>query len=391
MRARRRPVVIALRREAVYGAIVVLALFTAAEVVLRVRHAITDARRGARPYSIRSVTRDGLPYADDDGQLDLRLEPFVVYGHRPSQRTPAVSINGDGFRGAAWNRDKPAGTRRVVVLGGSAAFGVGASGDAAVFTAKLEARLDERARAHGGRVEVWNAAAVGYDSSQELILLATRLVHLAPDVVVCFDGWNDFNASALMPEGQLGLVHPKFSEIDVLLGRSSQPVLELLRGLDVVRSLESGMRRRLRKLERKQVRDYGDYADRSATALPRYERNLRAMIRLARGFGAVAVDAPQPELCLRRDPPPRELAMRRGKEDDGYTAYAAAVYPRFVAAARAIAASEGAPLADCTTAFDGLAEPFFTDCVHFDDRGHEVIAAQLEVTIAPLLEPRAER
>jgi lysophospholipase L1-like esterase len=383
MGSKRPPFVLKVRREIVYAAIVVGFLFATAEVVVRVQKAVRDARRGARPYSVRSVTHDGVAYAHEEGQIALVLDPHLVYRTAPGQRTERVTINRDGFRGAEWRHDKPPGTRRVAVLGGSAAFGTGASGDEQVFTVPLEAELDRRARLHGSRAEVWNAGAVGYDSTQELVLLATRLVDLAPDVVVLFDGWNDFNQSAIMPEGYVDLLHPKFFEIDALLARKDQVGFELLRCSSLFRSLESGARRWARRLAPKG--EFGEFRDRSDTAVPRYERNLRAMIRLARAYGAAPIVAAQPELFDRADPTEAEQALQRSREDDGYAAWSRASWLRFVAAARVVAQYESAPFIDCARVFDGVAETAFTDCVHLSDRGHAILAAHLAPVVAAAL------
>jgi len=383
----RSPVVVRLRREVVYAAIVVAFLFGLAEAGLRIKerlHAIHQAeRRGPRPSSFRSVTHDGRPYTDENGAIALATDPCLVFRNVAGQDGEVVTINEDGFRGTSWRRDKPEGTRRVIVLGGSAAFGVGATGDDRVLAPQLERRLDAVARARGLRVEVWNAGVIGYDSTQELVLLATRLIDRAPDVVVLLDGWNDFHQSASGPDRDQALLHPKFLQNDALLVRRTRPGVELLRGLALFRAFEAMAGRARRRSAPRG--EYGDYFDHTEGALPIFERNLRAMVRLARAYGVTAVLAPQPEIFQRAAPPPAEVELRRSYERRGYAGYSTAAYPRFVAPAAAVATSESACFVDGTTAFDGRDDVAFVDFVHFNDRGHELLADFLAPSIGRAL------
>ncbi|HMZ56949.1 MAG TPA: hypothetical protein PLT48_19030, partial [Nitrospira sp.] len=72
---------------------------------------------------------------------------------------------------------------RVVLVGGSTAFGTGLESDRETVASQLAQRLN---------VEVINAAVIGHGSGQELTYLLTELVDLHPDVVIALDGWNDY-------------------------------------------------------------------------------------------------------------------------------------------------------------------------------------------------------
>ncbi len=101
-----------------------------------------------------------------------------------------VRINSLGLRGPEPARSKPAGTRRVLVLGDSYVFGVGVD-EEHLFTTRLGQRL-----ARGGAaLEVVNAGVNGWSNDQQLALLGELGPRLVPDVVVLVMCDNDFEGN----------------------------------------------------------------------------------------------------------------------------------------------------------------------------------------------------
>src|SRR5262249_47151359 len=120
------------------------------------------------------------------GYLELELRPFVGIGNRPHQSLPYFSINSQGFRGREIT-SRQSSRRRVVLVGGSTAFGTGLRSDADTVSARLEELHSD--------FEVINAAVIGHQSGQELALLVSQLVDLKPDLVLTLDGFNDFTSA----------------------------------------------------------------------------------------------------------------------------------------------------------------------------------------------------
>ena len=106
-------------------------------------------------------------------------------------------MNNYGFRNSYdIAKEKAPGSFRIIVLGGSTAWGSGASSNDTVWTAVLENIL----RRHSGKtVEVLNAACGGYTSFQELMYLEFKLLQFSPDMVIVLDGYNDIFMDALYP------------------------------------------------------------------------------------------------------------------------------------------------------------------------------------------------
>jgi hypothetical protein len=141
-----------------------------------------------RPFYWSSFhTHDGIALGTRSGPLKLALHPFLGYANLPNQKTPHFSINALGYRGGNIQQDaRP--RKRIIVVGGSTAFGTGLQHDDETFAHRLEQLL---------QAEVINAAVVGHASGQELVYLVTELVDLQPDLVLTLDGWNDYDLQPL--------------------------------------------------------------------------------------------------------------------------------------------------------------------------------------------------
>ena len=90
-----------------------------------------------------------------------------------------LTINSRGLRDSEHAYEKPAGTRRVLVLGDSYAWGYGV-GDDETFSARLETQFTAR----GEPIEVINTGVSGWGTDQQLLYLREEGFRYQPDVVV---------------------------------------------------------------------------------------------------------------------------------------------------------------------------------------------------------------
>ena len=90
-----------------------------------------------------------------------------------------VSLTRDGFRG-----DAPDFTRQLMfILGGSAAFGYGASSDRTTISGYFNILQAD--------VQAINAAVIGWNSTQELARFANQIASLKPHLVISYSLFND--------------------------------------------------------------------------------------------------------------------------------------------------------------------------------------------------------
>lgn len=104
--------------------------------------------------------------------------------------------NAHGCRGPDFAVPKPAGTFRIVCLGGSTTYETGVRADLEAYPARLEALLRSRGLA---QVEIVNAGVPGYSSFESSLLLQLRVFEWQPDLVLYYDNTNDVHPRLVEP------------------------------------------------------------------------------------------------------------------------------------------------------------------------------------------------
>ncbi len=135
---------------------------------------------------------------------DSRIEPhpYLAYSNRKGFKKPAsekdpvvVEHSSLGFNSAEVAWKKPAGTYRIVCLGGSSTYGIGPSSTWTNWPVKLGEELAARS---SRPIEVVNLGCQGYSTFESQINLALRGVDLEPDLVLVYHTINDLRC-ALYP------------------------------------------------------------------------------------------------------------------------------------------------------------------------------------------------
>ena len=105
--------------------------------------------------------------------------------------------NGDAGRNPRMLGETASKAYRIVFLGGSTMFGLGASGNATTSPSLFEGLV--RQEWPGVEVVVVNAGVMGYQSTQERLYYELFLSRLRPDAVIALDGVNDAMLAAELP------------------------------------------------------------------------------------------------------------------------------------------------------------------------------------------------
>lgn len=291
------------------------------------------------------VTHDGrdLGY-EHKGPLQLALHPFAIYSNLPNQRSDYFSTDDHGFRGNG--RDRPLDTHgRVVLIGGSTAFGTGLESDSETVASKLAKLLN---------AEVINAAVIGHGSGQELTYLLTDLVDTHPDLVIALDGWNDYYKRLEVGDPRL-LGMNGFDQIEDQLVASAQlsdsslftrfsglPRILFPRLVSRIRQSRIGLWAAWFRREEMQSQPLD-------LAAIRYADNLGKMHQLGRAFNFQFLAVMQPDV---------------NREED---------YRQFRARTEAVLARQGVRVLNLGDRSEFLPS-MFLDTMHLDGVGHSLMA-----------------
>jgi lysophospholipase L1-like esterase len=338
------------------------------------------------PTSFHTASGDRISHTD--GYLKLALHPFLGYRNLPNQSNPHFTINSRGFRGREVSVVPV--KRRLVLVGGSTAFGTGLNRDEDTFAAQVEEVLPGS--------EVVNAAVVGHQSGQEFVYLVTELLDLKPDVIIALDGWNDYYQAFEWNDPPLGV--SGFDQIELELRRLHQATaFESLRSRMV--SLGGILLPELRRLTRSALdANLPHLAARLLSRTPEssqqmpggmppvppeverrlervilaYERNVLKMAEVSRMAGGQFLCVIQPIRYSFQSSPPRGVRPVR--------------YPKFRNHVAATLQVAKVPYVDLNEAQDVLKASMFLDDVHLDAEGNAVMARLVAKAIRAKLQER---
>ena len=361
-----------------------------------------------------AIASDGRTHLKGD-TLDKRAHkfinhPFVIYRNYPNESGPdpyreasTFKVNSAGLRGEEVSRQKEAGVFRIVVTGGSVAFGVHASSDDATWSSRLQEKLNA-CGAFPGRVEVLNAGVLGYIAVQELLYLQMELLDFSPDLVLALNGFNDFLVATSETSGctkpvEEDLIYFVYRDLANSLEQYawdrkipvSAQISDLMVDLVTQAYIGKFFYRRIKTYRERPApaqasTDAGGPKDDMKLDICRevvekvYQRNLEKMARMLVSRNIALLIAVQPHLLLKSRPAPDEEAIIQADlaESPQYRQLTEATYPLLVHAAKA-AAAEHQPTAfmDLTLVFGTRPEPMFVDDAHLTDPGNDVVADAL--------------
>lgn len=125
------------------------------------------------------------PLFDATDVFPLALRKNVDGWHRSAEFSVQYKTNAFRLRGPETTLEKPAGTKRILVLGDSLTFGSGVN-DEDTFARQLETLLNARPAAARGGVtwEIINGACASWGTAHHLVLLDHLALKFDPDVVL---------------------------------------------------------------------------------------------------------------------------------------------------------------------------------------------------------------
>ena len=124
------------------------------------------------------------------------------YFNFEDEEISGVKCNSLGFRCPEF-KEKGQNKIRIIVLGGSAAWGSGASNNDNTISGHLETILNDKYKTSNFDIECFNLAQINNYISQDLLNANLFFQELQPDYVISFAGWNEIAASYLLNQKKL--------------------------------------------------------------------------------------------------------------------------------------------------------------------------------------------
>ena len=167
---------------------------------------------------IASITLHYLPDLESIAPDDLRdslvlngracrtmPDPYLGYRIIPNQEKNNFSINSYGLRANKITEKPATNTIRILIFGGSVAWGFTSQNNDDTIASYLEDYLSQN-RDHvkqfsGKSIEVLNAGVPGYVLWQEALLFILHLRKLCPHIIIFLDGYNDVRSAMWSGEG----------------------------------------------------------------------------------------------------------------------------------------------------------------------------------------------
>jgi lysophospholipase L1-like esterase len=306
-------------------------------------------------------------------QYDERL------GYRLTPRAEAPDRFADSV-GRTVSLAKADGVFRILCLGGSTTYGVGADKTNA-YPAQLEDLLTRVYGGCGKAFEVLNVGVMGYHSWHSRLRFETELAALRPDLVLVMDAVNDLAASTAIDDS-LAFDQEKDRLLHLTNAMDRQDVLAKV---DTVLGERSNLYQLLRALGRKVVIvAQAGAADEAAAARERIERfgyrdNMRALVEAARSAGADCVLVDYPWLAATSLPPDAAAVTRRASTP--LYRFGRSYFPETNGR---VARETAATVINPQPAFDALlaarpsrAGDLYFDEIHLTKYGNQILARQI--------------
>ena len=345
------------------------------------------------PFAVCTHTGEKV---SEDGQLKFAIAPFTIYKNLSRQNTKEFTINSRGFRGGEF-LTIPDKRTRIIVVGGSNAFGSGVASNDETVESILE-------RLNPG-YEVINAGVVGFVSGQELTYIVTELADYHPHIIIAFDGWNDLHLqwyhTSWFPKqktkDEMGYNSTFFSfQIEKKLIENYNTQVGLFSSFSrffnaaVDKSLLiSWLRKKAERFKqrlayRKNSNSENTENKRSDSnvyfnaILDSYTNNLKKMSDFCRSQGIKFIVVFQPELGLKatKDPQEQKLLANYTFGSSSYAKEFPALYKKFIESSKDFLKNKGIDYIDINskTEFIDSRKTLFIDAVHTNTNGNEIMA-----------------
>jgi hypothetical protein len=178
-----------------------------------------------KDFVLETSTQQISKTTKENYKIKYEYQPYLLWRGTPNQNAETFATNSNGLRGEKFSKEKKDQTYRIILLGGSAAWGYGSSSNETSLSYKVEKYLKTEEKDLRKKIEIYNFSENGYNSTQELILWR-EILEYHPDLIIQFTGYNDVYTGFLKQKA--GWNHPFIKE-DILIEDNLNTIKELLK------------------------------------------------------------------------------------------------------------------------------------------------------------------
>lgn len=273
-----------------------------------------------------------INWTDSWNKAMFRYIPIATRTFNLENPIAPVKNNSLGFRTYEWEEVDPQ-CVRIAILGGSAAWGFGASSNDTTIAGHLERFLNESNLLGTSRVQVFNLAQVNQTQTQDIVTALFLFPRIRPHIVVAVNGWNELAAGItfdadIMRQWKLFPISELLNWEPMEMGNNSFRV-----GRDSLFFWGAKRSHFIRQIAPwvttpKPPRFKRSVAEQVKLASPLFLQHMEQMQVLAKGFGFRYYQVCQPNLYRKKNPVEWEISalelydkyrpMMAGKENGDF-------------------------------------------------------------------------
>ena len=375
-------------RTVIFTLIPVIILLLVLEITGRIIYPFDQADRG-RNLAKKDPRRDIPTWENASGQviledifgMDKRYLSYLGFLGAPNSKKTTFEINEIGFRDSAIEPRVP-NEYRILMLGGSAAWGWGASANRHTVSGALQELLNEGSS--GVSYRVMNGAYLAWSSLQERITLMEFYELFDPDLVVSFTGFNDI--ISVQYGNSRELLRLEFNMVEDAVENNLKPMSTLKAIRKVAGTL--GVWRLVvyfrEQVSRRQPGPIDYKPKRSEKGVPKVLDRYVSMASYTASQGGQFLLVLQPDIYTTgKQLTAAEAEVKQWLDgrnnvnfDNTFIQYRSDLVEGLTALS-----SAGINTIDLAPVFDNVSETMFTDDSHFNDSGYRGIARALHDVI----------
>lgn len=371
-------------RTVIFSLIPVILLLAILEITGRVIYPFDQDKRAAM-LAEKDPRRDIPTWEGASGQVILedifgmekRYLSYLGFLGAPNSNKITFDINETGFRDSPIEPRAPE-QYRILLLGGSAAWGWGSSANRHTISGALEEMLNEDSS--GTTYRVMNGAYLAWTSLQERITLLELYELFDPDLVISFSGFND--VISVQYGNKRELLRLEYSMVEDAVENNLKPMstmraIRKVGGTLGIWRLVVYFREQVHTAKKGRV----DYKPkRSRRGMPKVVDRYSSMASYTESRGGRYLLVLQPDIYTSGKRLTREESMVKEWLDSRNSENFDPTFKQYrsdlVDGLSALSAG-GLRITDMQRVFDDIEETMFTDDSHFNDSGYREIAKAL--------------